>query len=248
MIKPLIAANWKMNKTVRESVEFSRKLKEDFAEYRERDIVVAPAFTALYPVSEILKTTPINVAAQNIHQAEKGAFTGEISAAMIADVGCSNVIVGHSERRTLFSETNNTINRKLIAAIEAGLAPIFCIGETLNERNDGRTFEVIKNQIEEGLNIIETDDIGGIVVAYEPVWAIGTGRTASAEQAEEAHLYIRSILREIVGAAAEKMRIIYGGSVNEKNIAGLMRQPNINGALVGGASLDYISFKKIVRH
>ncbi len=247
MIKPFIAANWKMHKTVSESVYFAKQLSAGFAEVNDRDIIIAPSYTALYPVAEELKESPVHLSAQNMHWNEKGAFTGEVSAGMLVDAGCHYVILGHSERRTLFGENDSDINKKIKTALKFGLKPIFCIGETLDERSSQKTFEVIERQIRKGLNNILSDDIRRIVIAYEPVWAIGTGKTATDEQAEEAHRYIREMIADLFGEnAGADIRIIYGGSVNQENIGGFMNQPNINGALVGGASLDFESFASII--
>jgi triosephosphate isomerase len=247
MIKPFIAGNWKMYKTVRESVEFVSLLKKALPVSLERDVLIAPTFPSLYPVSELLKGTPIHLGAQNLHEAKEGAYTGEVSAAMLCDAGCDYVIIGHSERRTLFGETDAVINKKIIAACGSGLKPIFCIGETLTERESGKTFEVLEKQLKEGLNSLDVNDIRHLVIAYEPVWAIGTGKTATPEQAQEAHAFVRSTVGRICGAEFTAERVIlYGGSVNPGNISSLMLQPDINGALVGGASLNVDSFLKII--
>jgi len=249
MITPLIAANWKMNKTVDESIRFAQQLVAEFAGFTEREIVIAPPFTALYPVAQVLKESPIHLSAQNMHWNEKGAYTGEISPGMLVDIGCEYVIIGHSERRTLFGENDDDINRKISTALTFDVIPIFCIGETLDERIAHRTFDIVNKQIKEGLNNIPSDDIRRIVIAYEPVWAIGTGKTASVEQAEEVHRHIRDLIVNSFGEdTGGNVRIIYGGSANQDNIAGLMAQPNINGALVGGASLDVGSFCNIIKH
>jgi len=247
-VKPIIAANWKMNKTVGESVLFAERLSNEFAKMEDKDIIIAPPFTALHSVAAVLKGSALHLSAQNMHWDEKGAYTGEISAGMLIDVGCEYVIIGHSERRNLFAEKDEYINQKIKTAFKMNLKPIFCIGETLNERNLEKTFEILRKQIKEGLNNILSDDIKRIVFAYEPVWAIGTGKTATAQQAEEAHRYIRKVIIDLFGkdAGANNIRIIYGGSVNQENIAGLMDQPDINGALVGGASLNFESFAKII--
>ena len=246
-MKPIIAANWKMNKTVDESVFFAERLSSEFAKTEDTDIIIAPPFTALHAIAEALKGSAIHLSAQNMHWDEKGAYTGEISAGMLIDVGCEYVIIGHSERRNLFGERNEYINRKMKTACKLDLKPIFCIGETLDERKSERTFEILEKQIKEGLNNILSDDIRRIVFAYEPVWAIGTGKTATTKQAEEVHHYIRKVIIDLFGKnAGADIRIIYGGSVNQKNIDSLMNQPNINGALVGGASLDFESFAKII--
>jgi triosephosphate isomerase len=248
MTKPFIAANWKMHKTVGDAVTFARELVSLCAGINDRDIAIAPPFTALYAVAEILKGSSLLLSAQNMYFRETGAFTGEISPPMLTDLGCDCVILGHSERRTFFGETDEVINKKLIAALSFGLVPVFCIGETLDERTAGKTLEIIARQLTEGLNNIPSDDIERAVIAYEPIWAIGTGQTATAEQAEEVHGYIRDMITDRFGRdTGAAVRIIYGGSVNPDNVAGLMKQPNIRGALVGGASLDVESFINIVR-
>jgi len=249
MIKPLIAGNWKMHKTAGESLDFVRQLLTALGgPLDDRDVVIAPPFTALFPVAELLRGSGIGLAAQNVHDEAEGAFTGEISTRMVIDAGCSHVIIGHSERRTLFGEKNDFLNRKATAALSAGLRPIYCIGETLDEREGGRTFTVIERQVKEGLNKFNAGDIGRTVLAYEPVWAIGTGRTAAPTQAQEVHAFIRKMIEgDFGGRAAAAIPILYGGSVNPKNIGELMAQPDINGALVGGASLKVESFIEIIR-
>ncbi|MBW2648565.1 MAG: triose-phosphate isomerase [Deltaproteobacteria bacterium] len=248
MIKPVIAANWKMHKTIPEAVAFAKRLKEKFSEPGDVDIVIAPPFTALRSVMEVLKGSPIHISAQNMHWEGKGAYTGEISAAMLVDAGCEFVIIGHSERRALFGETDGMLNKKMHAALKSGLKPIFCIGETLEERESGTTFEIIQEQIKEGLNNITPNDISQIAFAYEPVWAIGTGKTATPLQAQEVHRFIReTIADDLEYAHASETVIIYGGSVNPENTDSLMDQPDINGALVGGAGLDFESFAGIIR-
>ncbi|MBN2539836.1 MAG: triose-phosphate isomerase [Deltaproteobacteria bacterium] len=248
MIRPMIAANWKMHKTIPEGVEFAKQLKKEFSEPGDVDIVIAPPFTALFPVAEVLRDSSIHLAAQNMHWEEKGAYTGEISPTMLVDAGCEFVIIGHSERRTLFGETDAMLNRKIHAALKSGLKPIFCIGETLKERESGTTFEVIKKQIKEGLNNITSDDIRQLTFAYEPVWAIGTGKTATPPEAQEVHRFIRETIAADLGYAhASETVIMYGGSVNPENTGSLMDQPDINGALVGGAALDIDSFEGIIK-
>jgi triosephosphate isomerase len=249
MVRPVIAGNWKMNKTVAEAVDFVSRLVKALTPRPEPEVIIAPPFTALQAVAALLQGSPIRLAAQNLHEAEKGAYTGEISGAMIREAGCTHVIIGHSERRTLFGEQDERIHRKLAAAFAAGLKPIFCIGETLQEREEGRMKNVIERQIKEGLNNLTADDIRGALVAYEPVWAIGTGRTATPAQAEEVHRFIREWIAGRYGnEAAAEMAILYGGSVTPKNISDLMSQPDINGALVGGASLDVGSFVQLVAY
>ena len=248
MIKPFIAGNWKMNKTIREAVDFVSQLKGLLTGLDDREVVITPPFTALYPVAEVLKGSKINLAAQNLSDKTEGAYTGEVSALMLADAGCEYVIVGHSERRHLFGEKDAVINSKIRVALVSGLKPIFCIGETLDEREEDRTFRVVEKQIKEGLNNLKTDDIEKLIFAYEPVWAIGTGKTATPEQAQDVHRFIRQLIAARCGEAlAVKIPIIYGGSVNPKNIGVIMAERDINGVLVGGASLDVESFIRIVR-
>lgn len=246
MRRLLIAGNWKMHKTVQEAVELVRELKELVSDVKDRDILVCPPFTALYAVSRELEGSNIALGAQNMFYEEKGAFTGEISPLMVKDVGCSYVILGHSERRHIFGETDELINKKVLSAVNHGLIPILCVGETLQEREEGKTKDVIERQVKEGLKgLNETSEF---VIAYEPVWAIGTGKTATPELAEEVHSFIREILAEMFGKEkADSIRILYGGSVKPENAAGLMSQPNIDGSLVGGASLKAESFAKIVK-
>ena len=247
MIRPLIAGNWKMFKTVRESLDYVERLKEALRDVRDRDVVIAPPFTSLYPAGAALKGSNIRLAAQNLSDRQEGACTGEISARMLVDCGCTHVIIGHSERRTLFGEQDAAVGAKLRAAVRSGLTAIFCIGETLAEREAGRTFAVVERQIKEGLNPIAADDMKKLVIAYEPVWAIGTGRTATPEQAQEAHEFVRRVAADC-GAPADRIPILYGGSVNPENIGGLMARRDIDGALVGGASLDADSFAAIVKY
>lgn len=248
MRKPMIAGNWKLHKTVAESLELVQGLKNKLSDVTDADIVVAPVFTALGKVSETLAGSNIAVAAQNCYPEKTGAFTGEVSPFLLKDVGCRYVIVGHSERRQLFGETDALINRKIKSLLSEGLRPIFCIGETLAERESGQMFEVLTEQLREGLAGISATDMQNAVVAYEPVWAIGTGKTASNEQAEEAHAFIRGLLQGIFDEAmAAGTRILYGGSVKPDNVDGLMAQEDIDGTLVGGASLKAEDFVRIVR-
>ena len=248
MRTPLIAGNWKMFKTIREAVAFVSDLRTRLAEIRGADVLVAPTFPALQAVAAALDGSPIGLAAQNLHWEREGAFTGEVSAAMIRDAGAQWVIVGHSERRTLFGETDETVNRKVRAAITATLTPIVCIGETLQERDAGRTLDVLDRQIKGGLDGVTGSELAALVIAYEPVWAIGTGRTATPAQAQDAHAHIRARLTQWFGPdAASRCRLLYGGSVKPDNIAALIAEPDVDGALVGGASLDAEGFTKIVR-
>lgn len=244
---PLIAGNWKMFKTVKEAFVFAKELRPLVKDIADVEIVVSPPFTALHTVAEVLRNTNIGVAAQNLHFEREGAFTGEISAAMVKESGAEFAIVGHSERRRMFGETDATVNRKLTAAMGAGLTPIFCIGETLEEREQNQTLTVLDRQITRGLEGLTTEQVGALVIAYEPVWAIGTGRVATVAQAQEVHAHIRGRLRQWFGAdTAEQCRILYGGSVKPDNIQGLMREPDVDGALIGGASLDVQAFAEMV--
>lgn len=244
MRRPFIAANWKMNKTVSETQEFISGFIPEVKEVTDVDIVIAPPFTSLVAAAEILMNTNIILAAQDVFYEEKGAYTGEVSPLMLSDIGCRYVVIGHSERRQYFSETDAIINKKVKAAKKGGLGAILCIGEYLEEREAGKTFDVLEREIDKGL--YETD-IEDMVIAYEPIWAIGTGKTATPEQAQEAHAYIRERLRIKYGNKADEIRIIYGGSVTPENIDSLMACNDVDGALVGGASLKVESFTKIVR-
>jgi len=247
MRTPFIAGNWKMYKTVSEAVVFAKELRADVKDVADVEIVIAPPFTAIHAVAEALRNSNIGVAAQNMYWEREGAFTGEVSAGMIKEAGAEYVIIGHSERRRLFGETDAFVNRKLVAAYAAGLWPIMCVGETLDERERNETHAVLDHQLKFGLDGMSGEQIGDLVIAYEPVWAIGTGKTATASQAQEAHHHIRGRLRQWFGAdAAEKCHVIYGGSVKPDNIAELMREPDVDGGLVGGASLNVRSFADIV--
>ena len=247
MRTPVFAANWKMYKTVHEAVVFTKEFRRLVQDVDSVEIVLAPPFTALHGVAEAARNSEIAVAGQNLHWEKEGAFTGEISAGMLKEAGAEYVIIGHSERRRLFGETDATVNRKIGAALAAGLVPIVCIGETLEEREANQTLAVLDRQIKDGFDRITADQVGALVIAYEPVWAIGTGRNATPEQAQEAHAHIRGRLRSWFGApAADACRILYGGSVKPDNISVLRAQPDVDGALVGGASLDPRSFHAIV--
>ena len=249
MRRPLIAGNWKMHKTVAEALELVNALKNDLIGVKDRDIVIAPAFTALATVSEVLADCPVGLSAQNCHPESNGPFTGEVSPPLLRDVGCRYVIVGHSERRTLFGEDDGFIRRKVKAVLDEGLKVILCVGETLQERNENRTFEILEGQIIANLAGLGAADLEPLIIAYEPVWAIGTGRTASNEQAQEAHLFIRNLLKNRYDRhVADRTRILYGGSVKPDNVDGLMAMPDIDGALVGGASLKAADFIRIVRY
>jgi triosephosphate isomerase len=244
---PFIAGNWKMYKTVHEAVVFVKELRDLVKSVADVEIVVAPAFTAVHAVADAARNTNIGVAAQDLYWEREGAFTGEVSPAMIKEAGAAYAIVGHSERRRLFGETDASVHRKALAAIGAGLTPIVCIGETLEERERGEMLAVLDRQIKDGLDQLSAQQISELVLAYEPVWAIGTGRTATAAQAGEAHAHIRKRLRQWFGAdAADQCHILYGGSVKPDNIRELIAEADVDGALVGGASLDVRSFADIV--
>jgi triosephosphate isomerase len=248
MRRPLIAGNWKLHKTVAEALDLVAALKSGLSGVQDIDIVVAPVFTSLGAVAEALTGSNILLAAQNCYPALSGAFTGEVSPLLLRDIGCRFVIVGHSERRSLFGENDAFINRKVMSVLAEGLLPILCVGETLEERNENRTFEVLDGQIRRGLADIDPDQLARLTIAYEPVWAIGTGQTASTEQAQEAHLFIRDLVCNIFDPkVAGNLRILYGGSVKPDNIDGLMAMPDIDGALVGGASLKAADFIRIAR-
>ena len=243
---PLMAGNWKMHKTQAEATALVEGLKPHAAAVKDQETVVCPPFTALAAVVRAAAGSPIGVGAQNLHWEKEGAFTGEVSAPMLAELGCRYVIVGHSERRQHFGETDEIVQRKARAAVTVGLRPIVCIGESLRERDAGTTFDVLEAQVKGSLHGLSGDS--GLVVAYEPVWAIGTGRTAPPAQAQEAHAFVRKLLEGLLSpAAAAATRILYGGSVKPDNVRDLMAQPDLDGALVGGASLDPNSFGKIVR-
>jgi triosephosphate isomerase len=245
--KIFIAGNWKMNKTVAEAAELVAGLKANADKVGDVDVAVCPTFTTLASVVEGLKDTPIKVGAQNVSWAESGAFTGEISAAMLNEIGVDYVIIGHSERRQYFGETDETVNARTKAALAAGLLPIVCIGELLEEREAGRTEEVVKTQTEGGLAGLTAEEAAKITLAYEPVWAIGTGKTATPEMAQEVHAFLRGILTDMFGAeTADSIRIQYGGSMKPANAAELLAQPDIDGGLIGGASLKADDFFGIV--
>jgi triosephosphate isomerase len=245
----LIAGNWKMNNSCAESVELVSQLKDILSARKEIDIVVAPPFTALGAVAAVLKGSPIGLSAQNVFWEESGAFTGEISTAMLKDVGCRYVIIGHSERRQYFSETDETVNKRLKAALKASLIPIVCIGETLAEREAEKTLPVIEQQLKGGLKGLSLEEMETVIIAYEPVWAIGTGKTATPDQAQEVHRFIRDIIARIFSKEiADDTRILYGGSVKPDNVDQLMVQLDIDGALVGGASLKADAFARIVNY
>jgi triosephosphate isomerase len=248
--RPLIAGNWKMYKTVPEAAALAAEVREGAkGEHGDIDMLVAPPFTALHAVAAVLKGSALALGAQDMHWEHEGAFTGAVSPVMLKDAGCSHVILGHSERRQLFGETDDNVARKAEAAFRHGLTPIVCVGETLAERESDRTMEVIERQVERALRVLSADHVVATVVAYEPVWAIGTGKVATPDQAQEVHAFIRRLVDRSHGeAAAKALRILYGGSVKPDNIGDLMAQGDIDGALVGGASLKADSFLKIVHY
>jgi triosephosphate isomerase len=243
---PVIAGNWKMHKSIGEAVSLVRAIRAGTAEGTNCQVVLAPPFTALAAVAHEIQGTPLVLAAQNVHWEPKGAFTGEISVPMLQDIGCGMVIIGHSERRQFFGETDATVNRRLRAILDSTLQPILCIGETLAERESGLHHSVVAQQLAGGLDGLTGQDLLRIILAYEPVWAIGTGRTASPETAQEMHSLIREWLSGKFGKEAQEVRILYGGSVKPDNIDALMLQPDIDGALVGGACLETESFLRII--
>lgn len=246
MRTPVIAGNWKLFKTIAESVALVQELKPLVANSQGVEIVVAPVFTALSRVSDVIAGSKIKMAAQDCYWEEEGAFTGEVAPRLLKDAGCSHVIIGHSERRQYFGETDLTVSKKTGAVIAAGLTAIVCVGESLAERESDQTFSVIEKQVQGGLAGLAADDFSRIVIAYEPVWAIGTGKTASDAQAQEVHAFIRGLIARMVSQpVADAVRILYGGSVKPDNAKGLMTQLDIDGALVGGASLKAESFAAI---
>lgn len=249
MRKPIIAGNWKLNNTTKQAVELVTLLKRDLSDINEVEIVVCPVFTVLSVLADILMESNIGLGAQNIYWEDSGAFTGEVSASLLKEIGVQYVIIGHSERRQYFGETNQTVNKKIRAALRHGLTPIVCVGEVLQEREANKTSDVIRTQCKESLAGFSADEMKAMIVAYEPVWAIGTGKTATPVQAQEVHKFIRELLVKMHNEeVAETVRIQYGGSVKPENIAELMAQPDIDGALVGGASLKADSFVSIVKN
>ncbi|MDD5560535.1 MAG: triose-phosphate isomerase [Candidatus Omnitrophica bacterium] len=249
MRKTIIAGNWKMYKTITEAIELANGLKREFfkLDFAAVDVVLCPAFTALSEVAEVLTETEIGLGAQDIYWQEEGAFTGEVSPLMIKDAGCQYAIIGHSERRQFFGESNETVNKKIKAALKSGIIPIVCVGENLQEREANKTFKVVEDHINNGLAGVDVSDIANLIIAYEPVWAIGTGKTATPDQAQEVHKFIRDLLKKNYGQdVSDNIRIQYGGSVKPENIMQLMERPDVDGALVGGASLKVDSFSAIV--
>ena len=248
MRKPIIAGNWKLNKTPHEAIILASELKRDIVDIEGVDIVLCPPFTALADVADALTDTNIALGAQNIFWEDAGAFTGEISGPMLKDLGVSYVIVGHSERRLYFYETNETVNKRLRAVLKNGMTPIVCVGENLAQRESNKTFDIIKDHCEGSLKGLTAEEMKNVVLAYEPVWAIGTGKTATPQQAQEVHAFIRKLLEKMYNSEiASSVRIQYGGSVTPDNVVSLMSQPDIDGALVGGASLKAPSFAAIVK-
>jgi triosephosphate isomerase len=250
MRRYVFAGNWKMNKTIPEAVALARALREGLErEPTRHEVVVMPPFTALQAVNEVLKGGPVALGAQNMHWEREGAFTGEISPVMLRDLGCTYVILGHSERRHIFDETDERLGKKSRAAFDNGLTPMVCVGETLAERETSRTLEVVERQVERALRPLRPEEVARMVVSYEPVWAIGTGRVATPDQAEEVQAFLRKRIAISHGDdAAEAVRILYGGSVNPDNTPSIMLQADVDGVLVGGASLKAESFLKIVNY
>lgn len=249
MRKPFIAGNWKMNLELQSAVELASKIAVSLNSevFQKVDVAIAPPFPLLYPVYQSIKGSGVRLCAQNCYYEPKGAFTGEVSVAMLKSIGCELVIVGHSERRQYFKESDEMINKKVKATLQQGLFPILCVGETLEERETGKTIDVVRTQVERGLEGLDKEDIIKVTIAYEPVWAIGTGKTAKPYQAQEVHEFIRNFISEKWGKeASQKVRIQYGGSVTPENAKELLSQPDIDGALVGGASLKADSFVSIV--
>ena len=249
MRKPFIAANWKLNNTVPEALKFIAAFTADLKSATSVDVVLGAPYTALYSMSVALADSEFKLAAENVFWEDSGAFTGEISGPMLKDVGCDYVIIGHSERRQLFGETNETVNKRLTAAIRNQLIPIMCVGETLEEREANKTWDIIETQLREGLANIDLKTLGDFVIAYEPVWAIGTGKTATPDQAQEVHGLIRKFLKDTYGdEIADRTRLLYGGSVKPSNSRELMSKEDIDGALVGGAALKPDQFAGIIRN
>jgi triosephosphate isomerase len=246
---PFLAGNWKLNGLRKDACSLAKAIVDGCKGLDGREVMIAPPFTALSAVAEAVASTNVKLAGQDVYWEDKGAFTGEISGPMLADTGCTHVIIGHSERRQFFGETNYTVAKKVAAAARAGLAPVVCVGETLAERESGETMHIIAQQVSGGLCELPADAQGLLIVAYEPVWAIGTGKTATPDQAEEVHAAIRNLLKEVTNPeTADRTRILYGGSVKPDNIAEIMACPNVDGALVGGASLKADDFLRIVHY
>ena len=245
MRKPIIAGNWKMHKTIAEALEFVNEVKDRVNNDKVEAVICAP-FTLLKDLKQATKGTNINIGAQNMHFEEKGAFTGEISPLMLKELDMDYVVIGHSERRQYFNETDETVNKKVLKALEVGIDPILCVGETLEEREAGNTKDVCKVQVEKALENVSKEDLAKVVIAYEPVWAIGTGKTATSEDANDVIAYIREVVANLYGELANEVRIQYGGSVKPSNVAEIMNQSDIDGALVGGASLEANDYVELV--
>ena len=248
MRTPVIAGNWKMNKTVAEAVALASEIKEKVAGVENVKIIVCPVFTAVKSVADVLKGTNVKVGAQDMYWETSGAYTGEVSGEMLLEAGAEYVIIGHSERRQYFGETNETVNKKLKKALSIGLKPIVCIGETLADRESGATEAVVEKQVREGFVGLTAEEMKGTIIAYEPVWAIGTGKTATADQAEAVHAFVRNLISQIWDKeTADAVVIQYGGSMKPENVASLLAQPDIDGGLIGGAALKADSFEKLVK-
>ncbi len=247
MRKPIIAGNWKMHKTIAEGVAFVNEVKDKVNNDKVEAVICAP-FTLLKDLKEATKGTNIKIGAQNMHFEEKGAFTGEVSPLMLKELDIDYVVIGHSERRQYFNETNETVNKKVLKALEVAIDPILCVGETLEEREAGETKAVCKVQVEKALENVAKEDLAKVVIAYEPIWAIGTGKTATSEDANDVIKYIREVVKDIYGDLANEVRIQYGGSVKPANVAEIMGQSDIDGALVGGASLEASDYTQLVNY
>ena len=245
MRKPIIAGNWKMHKTIAEALEFVNEVKDRVNNDKVEAVICSP-FTLLKDLKQATKGTNIKIGAQNMHFEEKGAFTGEISPLMLKELDMDYVVIGHSERRQYFNETDETVNKKVLKALEVGIDPILCVGETLEEREAGNTKDVCKVQVEKALENVSKEDLAKVVIAYEPVWAIGTGKTATSEDANDVIAYIREVVANLYGELANEVRIQYGGSVKPSNVAEIMNQSDIDGALVGGASLEANDYVELV--
>ena len=249
MRTPFLAGNWKLNGLRKDACALAKGIVDGCKGLEGREVMIAPPFTVLGAVADVVASSNVKLAGQNLYWEDKGAFTGEVSGSMLADAGCTHVIIGHSERRQFFGETNYTVAKKVAAAARVGLSPIVCVGETLQGREAGDTMRLIEQQVSGGLCELPAEAYDRLIIAYEPVWAIGTGKTATPEQAEEVHALIRSLLKEVTSAeTAETTRILYGGSVKPDNIAEIMACPNVDGALVGGASLKADDFLRIVHY
>jgi triosephosphate isomerase (TIM) len=247
--RTLVVANWKMHKTVPEALQFTDEVQTQTGPCEDREVVIAPSFTALAEVGKALQQKGFSLAAQDCHWETRGAFTGEVSVGMLRDVGCRYVIVGHSERRQLFGETDDVVQKKVAAVLREGLTPIVCVGETLHQREAGQTFDVVGRHLACAVEAVSPDNAGRLVIAYEPVWAIGTGRTATPAQAQEVHAFLRERSAALFDKSiANQIRIVYGGSVKTENVDELMAQPDIDGLLVGGASLEVASFRRIIQY